>query len=49
LKILSKEEERTIITATVTKAFFRGYKWFAVHGINIKEVLTDNGSEGKIG
>jgi len=22
-----------------------GNKWFAVHGINIKEVLTDNGSE----
>ncbi len=34
-----------IKAATVTRAFFRGYKWFAVHGINIKEVLTDNGSE----
>ena len=34
-----------IKAATVTKAFFRGYKWFAIHGINIKEVLTDNGSE----
>ncbi len=34
-----------IKSATVTKAFFKGYKWFAVHGINIKEVLTDNGSE----
>lgn len=34
-----------IKSATVTKAFFRGYKWFALHGINIKEVLTDNGSE----
>ena len=30
---------------TVTKAFFRGYKWFALHGITIREVLTDNGSE----
>jgi transposase InsO family protein len=29
----------------VTKAFFRGYKWFALHGLNIREVLTDNGSE----
>lgn len=34
-----------IKSATVTKAFFRGYKWFTLHGINIKEVLTDNGSE----
>lgn len=34
-----------IKAATVTRAFFRGYKWFVVHGINIKEVLTDNGSE----
>lgn len=31
--------------ATVTKAFFKGYKWFALHGVDIKEVLTDNGSE----
>jgi len=35
----------SINSATITKSFFRGYKWFAVHGINIKEVLTDNGSE----
>jgi len=34
-----------IKSATVTKAFFKGYKWFALHGINIKEVLTDNGVE----
>ena len=34
-----------IKASTVTKAFFRGYKWFSLHGINIKEVLTDNGSE----
>jgi transposase InsO family protein len=34
-----------IKSATVTKAFFRGYKWFALHGLNIREVLTDNGSE----
>lgn len=34
-----------IKAATVTKAFFRSYKWFAIHGINIKEVLTDNGVE----
>jgi len=35
----------SINSATITKSFFKGYKWFAVHGINIKEVLTDNGSE----
>lgn len=34
-----------INSATATKSFFRGYKWFVVHGINIKEVLTDNGFE----
>ncbi len=34
-----------ITSATVTKAFFRGYKWFYAHGIQINEVLTDNGSE----
>ena len=34
-----------IKSATVTKAFFKGYKWFALHGINIREVLTDNGIE----
>ena len=34
-----------IKAATVTKAFFMAYKWFALHGITIKEVLTDNGSE----
>lgn len=34
-----------ITAATCTKAFFRGYKWFSLHGINIKEVLTDNGAE----
>lgn len=34
-----------IKASTVTKAFFRGYKWFAIHGIDIKEVLTDNGPE----
>ena len=31
--------------ATVTKAFFRAYKWFSLHGIKAEEVLTDNGSE----
>lgn len=31
--------------ATVTKAFFRAYKWFALHGVKPEEVLTDNGSE----
>lgn len=31
--------------ATVTKAFFRAYKWFLAHGIKVEEVLTDNGSE----
>jgi len=36
---------QSINSATITKSFFNGYKWFAVHGINIKEVLTDNGSE----
>jgi transposase InsO family protein len=35
----------SINSATITKSFFKGYKWFAVHGVNIKEVLTDNGSE----
>ena len=30
---------------TVTKSFFKAYKWFALHGITIQEVLTDNGSE----
>jgi len=35
----------SINSATITKSFFRGYKWFTAHGINIKEVLTDNGSE----
>ena len=34
-----------IQSATVTKAFFNAYKWFAVHGITIKETMTDNGSE----
>jgi transposase InsO family protein len=34
-----------ITSATVTKAFFRGYKWFYSHGIHIEEVLTDNGGE----
>jgi len=36
---------QSINSATITKSFFKGYKWFAVYGINIKEVLTDNGSE----
>lgn len=31
--------------ATVTRAFFRGYKWLAAHGIIAQGVLTDNGSE----
>lgn len=30
---------------TVTKAFFNGFKWFAVHGLKIEETMTDNGSE----
>lgn len=30
---------------TVTRAFFQAYKWFYAHGIEIEEVLTDNGSE----
>lgn len=30
---------------TVTKAFFNGFKWFAVHGFKIEETMTDNGSE----
>jgi len=30
---------------TVTKAFFKGYKWLAIHGIKTEEVMTDNGSE----
>lgn len=34
-----------IQSSTVTKAFFNGYKWFAVHGIKMEKVLTDNGSE----
>ena len=34
-----------IKAATVTKAFFKAYKWFGLHGITIKEVLSDNGSE----
>lgn len=34
-----------ITAATVTKAFFRAYKWFSLHGICFKEVLTDNGVE----
>jgi hypothetical protein len=34
-----------IKAATVTRSFFKAYKWFALHGITIKEVLTDNGSE----
>jgi transposase InsO family protein len=32
-------------SATVTKAFFNAFKWFAAHGINIEVVMTDNGSE----
>jgi transposase InsO family protein len=38
-------------SATVTKAFFNGCKWFvdfdleAVHGFKIEDVMTDNGSE----
>jgi len=31
--------------STVTRAFFRGYKWLSLHGIKAEEVLTDNGSE----
>lgn len=31
--------------ATISKAFFRGYKWFYAHGFKIEEVLTDNGAE----
>jgi len=31
--------------ATVTKAFFKAHKWFALHGITTEEILTDNGSE----
>jgi len=31
--------------ATVTKSFFRAYKWFSLHGIISEEILTDNGSE----
>ena len=34
-----------IQSATVTKAFFNAYKWFAAHGIKIEEVMSDNGSE----
>jgi len=34
-----------IKAATVTKSFFNAFKWFALHGITIKEVLTDNGAE----
>jgi transposase InsO family protein len=31
--------------ATVSRAFFHGYKWFHAHGIRIEEVLSDNGVE----
>jgi len=34
-----------IQSATVTKTFSNAYKWFAVHGITIKETMIDNGSE----
>lgn len=34
-----------IQSPTVTKAFFNGYKWFAVHGIKIEKMMTDNGFE----
>ena len=36
---------KNLCSATVTKAFFNGCKWFAVHGFKIEEVMTDNGSE----
>lgn len=32
-------------TATATKAFFRAYKWFNLHGIRPERVMTDNGGE----
>ena len=36
---------KNLCSATVTKAFFNGCKWFAVHGFKIEETMTDNGSE----
>ena len=36
---------RDLRSATATKAFFNGCKWFAVHGFKIEETMTDNGSE----
>lgn len=36
---------KNLRSATVTKAFFNGCKWFAVHGFKIEDVMTDNGSE----
>jgi len=36
---------KNLCSSTVTKAFFNGCKWFAVHGFKIEEVMTDNGSE----
>lgn len=36
---------RDLRSAIVTKAFFNGCKWFAMHGFKIEEVMTDNGSE----
>lgn len=36
---------RDLRSATATKAFFNGCKWFAMHGFKIEEVMTDNGSE----
>lgn len=31
--------------ANVSQAFSRAYKWFNLHGFNLEEVMTDNGSE----
>lgn len=31
--------------ASTTKAFFKAYKWFSLHGIKPEEVMTDNGVE----
>jgi transposase InsO family protein len=36
---------KNLRSATATKAFFNACKWFAIHGIKIEEVMTDNGSE----
>lgn len=34
-----------LTAASATRAFFRAYKWFSLHGIKPEEVMTDNGVE----